>query len=215
MAKKTAVKKKTVRKNEPRVKQQYDSADTKERLIRAALEVFSRDGYDAATTKKIAASAGVNESLIQRYFQGKLGLLFKLMEDFHHRYRNIELEAPAPTIESEVKNFFALRLKFGKEAQAYHKLISVRAIVDPAVRKEILEYSKSQSSDLELRMKAFQSSGKMRKDIEVSTFCRSLESIVMGWLFFTDVMEVATPERFKPIVEMTARLLAESVSVRN
>ncbi len=43
--------------------------------MRAGMEVFSAKGYDAATTREIAATAGANEALISRYFGGKRGLL--------------------------------------------------------------------------------------------------------------------------------------------
>lgn len=56
------------------------SAHSKDRLLQAALEVFARKGYHGATTKKIAAAAGVSESLIMRHFQTKLGLFLAVIE---------------------------------------------------------------------------------------------------------------------------------------
>ena len=43
---------------------------TTERLLSAALEVFSRDGL-AATTREIARAAGVNETTLFRQFATK------------------------------------------------------------------------------------------------------------------------------------------------
>ena len=43
----------------------------KPRIERAALEVFVRDGVDAATTKAIAAQAGVSEGAIYRHWRSK------------------------------------------------------------------------------------------------------------------------------------------------
>src|SRR5271155_4241599 len=48
---------------------------TMDRLLCSAVQVFSAHGYDAATTKLVAKEAGINESLINRYFDGKAGLL--------------------------------------------------------------------------------------------------------------------------------------------
>jgi DNA-binding transcriptional regulator YbjK len=45
-----------------------------QRILQAALEIFSKVGYDAATTKMISKRAGLNESLIQRYFTSKSNL---------------------------------------------------------------------------------------------------------------------------------------------
>lgn len=46
----------------------------KERLIEGAINIFGRHGYEAATTRMIAAEAGVNIAAIPYYFGGKEGL---------------------------------------------------------------------------------------------------------------------------------------------
>src|SRR5690606_9671040 len=43
-------------------------------LIRAALRLFGRQGYEAASTRAIAAEAGTNISSIAYHFGGKEGL---------------------------------------------------------------------------------------------------------------------------------------------
>lgn len=47
---------------------------TQERLLEAALDVFGRDGYEAATTRAIAREAGANIAAIPYYYNGKEGL---------------------------------------------------------------------------------------------------------------------------------------------
>ena len=57
-----------------------DRAATETALVRAAIESFSRIGYDRSTTKDIARAAGCAETLIQRYFNGKKGLLLEVIK---------------------------------------------------------------------------------------------------------------------------------------
>ena len=45
--------------------------DSRERILRAALEAFSEQGFDGATTREIAARAGVPLGLLQYHFGGK------------------------------------------------------------------------------------------------------------------------------------------------
>jgi AcrR family transcriptional regulator len=47
---------------------------TRARIIAAALRVFGEHGYERASTRRIAACAGVNTPAIQYYFGGKQGL---------------------------------------------------------------------------------------------------------------------------------------------
>ena len=51
-----------------------DSAATRRSLVRAARRRFATDGYRATTVRQIAADAGVNVALINRYFDSKEGL---------------------------------------------------------------------------------------------------------------------------------------------
>ena len=48
---------------------------TRERLVRAALELFTTQGYHASTTPLIAARAGIAEGTIYRHFESKEHLL--------------------------------------------------------------------------------------------------------------------------------------------
>jgi len=51
-----------------------DAGVTRGALVRAARRRFATDGYRAATVRQIAADAGVNVALINRYFVSKEGL---------------------------------------------------------------------------------------------------------------------------------------------
>ena len=48
--------------------------ETRARIIATALRVFGEQGYDQASTRRIAAGAGVNPPALQYYFGGKEGL---------------------------------------------------------------------------------------------------------------------------------------------
>ena len=52
-----------------------DAKGTRERLARAALDLFTTQGYHASTTPQIAAKAGVAEGTIYRHFSSKEHLL--------------------------------------------------------------------------------------------------------------------------------------------
>lgn len=58
----------------PRTTKSRDADVTRQLLLTAARRRFAQDGYTSTTVRDIAADAGVNYALINRYFQSKEGL---------------------------------------------------------------------------------------------------------------------------------------------
>ena len=56
--------------------------ETRERLLRAAQDLFAEKGYDGASVKALATAAGVNVSLVSYHFGGKEGLYRACIEQF-------------------------------------------------------------------------------------------------------------------------------------
>jgi AcrR family transcriptional regulator len=54
--------------------------DRRQRLLDAAADLFSRQGYKGTTTRQIAAKAGVTEALIYRHFRTKEDLYWEVIE---------------------------------------------------------------------------------------------------------------------------------------
>ncbi|MFN4197052.1 MAG: TetR/AcrR family transcriptional regulator [Caldimicrobium sp.] len=55
---------------------------TKEKLLKAALELFSEKGYLGATTKEIAKRASVSEPTLFRHFKNKNNLFIAVLEHY-------------------------------------------------------------------------------------------------------------------------------------
>jgi TetR/AcrR family transcriptional regulator len=56
------------------------ASDRRTQLLDTALTVFSQKGFDGATTKEIAAAAGVTEAVIFRHFPSKQALYQAVLE---------------------------------------------------------------------------------------------------------------------------------------
>ena len=59
--------------------------NTKERLVRAALDLFTEQGYDATTVTEIAERAGVTKMTFFRHFPDKREVLFAAGQEIHSR----------------------------------------------------------------------------------------------------------------------------------
>jgi AcrR family transcriptional regulator len=55
------------------------SLNARDRLLEAGVDVFGKQGFDAATTRAIAKKAGVNIAAIPYYFNGKEGLYYDVV----------------------------------------------------------------------------------------------------------------------------------------
>jgi len=68
--------------NEPMPLRRRELAEwRRERILDAALQVFGAKGFDAATTRDLAAGAGVTSGLIYHYFANKEALLVAVIRE--------------------------------------------------------------------------------------------------------------------------------------
>jgi len=68
---------------------------TKDRIDAAALALFVRSGVDAATTREIAAEAGVSEGALYRHYRSKDAMAVALFMGVHRRLSQLVEEAAA------------------------------------------------------------------------------------------------------------------------
>lgn len=89
-----------------------DRTSTEGKLIEAAEKIFSQVGYEGATTRMIAQEAESNVSLINRYFDGKYGLLIALVHKKSEEFRTEKLDyAPQGSIKDELICYGEFSLK--------------------------------------------------------------------------------------------------------
>lgn len=87
-------------------------ADTHQALLDAALEVFVRRGFARATTREIAAAAGVAEGTIYRHFADKHALFrevfFSVMGGMGEELRRLPERAGSGTVRGTLEYLFGL-----------------------------------------------------------------------------------------------------------
>jgi TetR/AcrR family transcriptional regulator len=65
------------------------ASDRRRQLLETALDFFSRKGFEGATTKEIAAAAGVTEAIIFRHFPNKQALYTAVLD---YRHESAEMQ---------------------------------------------------------------------------------------------------------------------------
>jgi TetR/AcrR family transcriptional regulator, regulator of cefoperazone and chloramphenicol sensitivity len=96
---------------------------TREALVDAAIEIFGRDGFRAASTRSIADAAGVNQALIGYHFGGKPGLYLAAFDRITHAVEQY-LSPVNQSIEDELH-----RSEADQERCIGHVLTMIDAIV--------------------------------------------------------------------------------------
>ena len=76
----------------PKVVAGYKDA-ARARIIEAALDVFTRKGFDASTMDEVAEKIGVSKAAVYRYFSSKDALLEELFKGGQRHLRNLLKEA--------------------------------------------------------------------------------------------------------------------------
>ena len=80
----------TVEKPRP-VRRARNAAATRAAIIEAASALFSRDGYDQVGVREIAADAGIDPALVNRYFGSKEGLLVAVLESLVDKSHELQM----------------------------------------------------------------------------------------------------------------------------
>jgi len=89
----------------------------RERLLAAAIDLFSRKGYAATTTREIVAVAGVTKPVLYYHFQNKEGIYLDLMHKATNKFEGMldafrtESGSPKKRILSFCDQIFALILE--------------------------------------------------------------------------------------------------------
>jgi AcrR family transcriptional regulator len=112
-----------------------DRAGKQNALIQAALRLFASKGFEATTTREIAAAAGCAEGLIHRYFEGKAGLLQALVE-YKVSQEVLDLGEhlrPAETFEQEFLQLTGWEVDRAWETRDFFRVLIPRSMVDSSL----------------------------------------------------------------------------------
>jgi AcrR family transcriptional regulator len=104
-------------------------------LLLAASKLFASRGYEATTTREIAARAGCAEGLIHRYFTNKAGLLLAIIKcQVFQEVRDLNASLPlAPSIGAEVVQLVNWEVERMWRDREFLRVIIPRALLDPAI----------------------------------------------------------------------------------
>lgn len=177
-------------KNLKKLPKKRNREESTRRILQAGLEVFSEVGYDAATTKLISKRAGLNESLIQRYFKSKSNLLVEVTYSCAAALSKEPPYSPAQTPQEEIYHFLINRLENFKKNIRFFRVILSRILVDPKVGLE-LQRAKPSELFFRERLSLFQKKGLIRANLDID----DLVLLITNQSFAIALMELILTEK--------------------
>ena len=174
---------------------------SRERILEAAARVYSKHGFRGATTRLIAAEAGVNEVTLFRTFGSKGALLEAVLEKNDTGDDVRPLPEPPVDPEAELTEWVGVHLDRIRSLRP----MLIHAISEFEERPEVADFACRGRGEVHLHVERYvvrlQDLGRAPADADVSAAVTMLISSVMG-----DAMgRPISPEAFPPLDDAARR----------
>lgn len=104
--------------------------DTRERILEAALEMFSEKGFEGTNIRELTASLGLAKSSMYRHFKSKEEILDSLLDEMIIYYdKNFGSPENLPDIPSSSEEFFEMTMRMVNFTVHDERIIMVRKLL--------------------------------------------------------------------------------------
>ncbi len=169
---------------------------TRDRILDAAATVFHREGQRGATTRRIAAEAGVNEVTLFRYFPSKEALLTAAIERQSERaldaLRPGALPAHPADLRAELRRRMLETLIAFARSRDAHRTSLFEWGRDPDLDERLMRVANELYDEFERYIAAARDAGLVRHDIDPRTASVALMAVLFSDGLLRDIM----PRRF-------------------
>lgn len=111
-------------------------------ILDAATTVFAEKGFQRATIRDIANTAGIADGTIYNYFENKTALLLGILDRLNESERRDDdlAQAPAMDLRSFLRAYFKQRLEvFSGQGSAIFQVVLSEVLVNPELRALYVE----------------------------------------------------------------------------
>jgi AcrR family transcriptional regulator len=178
-------------------------------LVSAATTLFARRGYEATTTREIAARAGCAEGLIHRYFGGKSGLLFNIVKVHLAQDAATTIERPASaTLKVEIQKLMDWQLNHLWKEREFLCLAFSCGILQPRLGNLLRKYMPARTQLVAQRIRLHRP-GSSNEDVEM--LAHALISLGFEFGFMRPSILRQNRRQTKHLAQRAARLLSRSL----
>lgn len=165
------------------------------KVFRCAIDMMVRYGYASATTKKIAAAAGIHEATLFRKYGSKLGLIEKAIEQ---RLSDTPLNKLAYTGVLEA-DLLSILQAYSEVSQMHGEIMPMLLFEigrDPALEKLLYTPWKNIALILDI-IEKYQRQGQLKKEPPLSTL-----NVLIGPIMVSHMLKRATTDLPLPSTDL-------------
>jgi len=199
--------------NEKSVRTRYRRRNKHEsirKLLQAGREVFSKRGFEAATTKQIAKRAGMNEALIARYFKSKAGLLQAIIvTSMQESKLKASTYPPGANVEEEIVLYLSSRIRECGEKRDFYRIAISRMLVDKQLSREVEKHIQVTADDaLTQKLQKFRDAGEIAGDYDLSKIVAILQLQTKGILLMKAIHDQTDNDFIDSVIRQFAKAIA-------
>ena len=170
-------------------RQEQKREETRILLVNTALQLFSRNGYDATSIRAIATEAGVSLGLLYNYFEGKEALLLEIFQqgnkDIEASFANAEANAAAEAGD-RLAQHIRQTVQILKEKKAFWRLLHSLRLQSKVVA-HVVEETKAQTAFVESQIKQYLlKAGIPNPDLEAKLLFAAIDGMANHYLLLED-----------------------------
>ena len=157
------------------------------RLVRAALELFAREGYERTSVRAIAQAAGVAQGLLYNYFEGKEDLLRAVFEECMRDVRESFAAADAPgTPQERLERLIRESFEVVKRNEDFWRL-SYSLRTQPAVLAGLGEQVRGWADSIRATLREhLRAAGRAHPDVEAAVLHALIDGIAQHYTLDRD-----------------------------
>jgi len=197
------------------------SADKRERILRAAIEVFAQNGFYATRVSEIAKKAGVADGTIYLYFENKDDVLVSIFEDRIGTLLQVlqKIADKDATTEEKLREIILLQLGALEEQRDLAEVITVNLRQSSRLLKQYASPLFGRYLEIIAGvMKQGQKDGTIRSDISAGMAARALwgamDGLALTWALGSPE-GTPDPARLRQSAKQFAGLFLDGVRPRD